>query len=115
MKFRTFDLSGPIEITPQKIADDRGYFSETFRLNSFQQQAGAVDFVQENQSLSLDVGTVRGIHFQAKPFAQGKLVRCVTGKLFDVVVDLRSDSPTRGQWMSLILTPEDINQLWVPV
>ena len=115
MEFRIFELDGLLEIKPRKIADDRGYFSEIFRLNSFEDRAGPVEFVQENQSLSVRPGTIRGIHFQSKPMAQGKLVRCLAGKLFDVVVDLRADSPTYGRWTSAILTPEDINQLWVPV
>lgn len=115
MEFRIFELDGLLEIRPRKIADDRGYFSEIFRLNSFEDRAGPVEFVQENQSLSVRPGTIRGIHFQSKPMAQGKLVRCLAGKLFDVVVDLRADSPTYGRWASAILTPEDINQLWVPV
>ena len=114
MEFRTFELDGLLEIKPRKIADNRGYFSEIFRLNSFEDQAPSVEFVQENQSLSVRPGTIRGIHFQSHPMAQGKLVRCLAGKLFDVAVDLRADSPTYGRWTSVILSPEEINQLWVP-
>jgi len=84
MEFRTFDVEGPLEIRPRKIADDRGYFSEIFRLDEFAQQSAQVEFVQDNQSLSIRTGTVRGIHFQSHPYAQGKLVRCLAGKLFDV-------------------------------
>ena len=115
MKFRTFEIEGPLEVEPRKIEDDRGYFSETFRLGEFAKRVGSVDFVQDNQSLSVRSGTVRGIHFQTRPAAQGKLVRCLAGSLLDVAVDLRSDSQTYGRWISVILTPERINQLWIPV
>jgi dTDP-4-dehydrorhamnose 3,5-epimerase len=71
--------------------------------------------VQDNQSLSVRAGTIRGIHFQSKPAAQGKLVRCLEGKLLDVAVDLRKDSPNYGRWISAILSPTQSNQLWIPV
>jgi dTDP-4-dehydrorhamnose 3,5-epimerase len=115
MEFRSFALDGPFEIRPRKIEDERGYFSETFRLNEFASRAGSVEFVQDNQSLSIRVGTVRGLHFQTKPAAQGKLVRCLAGRLFDVAVDIRTDSPTYGNWISVELSPGENNQLWVPV
>lgn len=115
MEFRTFSLDGPIEIIPRKIADDRGYFSEVFRADAFAAKVGAVDFVQDNQSLSVRTGTIRGIHFQSHPAAQGKLVRCLAGRVFDVAVDLRHDSTTYGRWIATVLTPEANNQLWVPV
>jgi dTDP-4-dehydrorhamnose 3,5-epimerase len=115
MEFRSFDLGGPLEITPRKIQDERGYFSEIFRADTFAEQAGATEFVQDNQSLSLRVGTVRGLHFQSNPAGQGKLVRCLKGKIFDVAVDLRHDSSTFGKWVAVTLTPEANNQLWVPV
>lgn len=114
-QFRTFSLKGPLEIIPRKIEDDRGYFSEVFRADAFAGQAGVVDFVQDNQSLSVRAGTIRGIHFQSHPAAQGKLVRCITGKVFDVAVDLRHDSPDYGRWVATVLTPEMNNQLWIPV
>lgn len=115
MEFRTFAINGPLEIIPNKIQDDRGYFSEIMRLDRFTDQVGPVDFVQDNQSLSLRSGTIRGIHFQTHPCAQGKLVRCLAGSVFDVAVDLRSGSPTFGQSVAVTLTPESNNQLWVPV
>jgi dTDP-4-dehydrorhamnose 3,5-epimerase len=115
MQFRAFDIDGPIQIVPRKHEDHRGYFSEIFRLNSFAEHVGPVTFVQENQSLSNAPGTIRGIHFQTPPMAQGKLVRCVAGRLLDVIVDLRQGSPTFGRWVSVILSPQDLNQLWVPV
>lgn len=115
MELRTFELDGPVEIIPRKIEDSRGYFSEIFRLDSFVDQAGPAEFVQDNQSLSVRPGTIRGIHFQSEPMAQGKLVRCLAGRVFDVAVDLRRDSPAFGRWVAVTLTPEDNNQLWVPV
>jgi dTDP-4-dehydrorhamnose 3,5-epimerase len=115
MEFRTFDLDGPLEIVPRKIEDSRGYFAETFRLAPFVEQVGNIEFVQDNTSLSVQQGTVRGIHFQAYPAAQGKLVRCLAGKLLDVAVDLRRDSKSYGRWIGVTLTPEENNQLWVPV
>jgi len=114
MEFKRFDIEGLIEIRPRMIEDDRGYFVEIFRLNDFLQHVPNVDFVQENQSLSVKAGTIRGLHFQTPPFAQGKLVRCLVGKLLDVAVDLRSDSPTFGKSISVILSPKENNQLWIP-
>ena len=114
MEFHHYDLPGPVEIVPRRIGDERGYFSEVFRLAPFVDQVGAVEFVQENESLSAKAGTVRGLHFQTAPFAQGKLVRCTAGAIFDVVVDLRRDSPMFGDWVAVTLTPERGNQLWVP-
>lgn len=115
MEFRTFDIQGPLEILPTKIEDERGYFSELFRLEPFLERAGCVDFVQDNQSLNVRAGTIRGIHFQTEPAGQGKLVRCLSGSVMDVAVDLRWNSPTYGRWISVVLTPQSNNQLWVPV
>ena len=115
MDFRSFDVVGPVEIIPTKIEDGRGYFSELYRSDSLARWAGNVEFVQENQSLSVRAGTIRGLHFQTHPAAQGKLVRCLAGRLLDVAVDLRVDSPTFGHWISVVLSPEHNNQLWVPV
>ena len=115
MEFREFDIAGPIEIRPRKIEDERGYFSEIFRLAPFVERAGDVEFVQDNQSLSVRAGTIRGIHFQSHPMPQGKLVRCLAGRLLDVAVDLRTGSPSYGDWIAVELSPEDNNQLWIPV
>lgn len=115
MEFRTFEIEGPLELVPGKIQDERGYFSETFRLGAFMERAGPAEFVQDNQSLSVRPGTIRGLHFQSQPAAQGKLVRCLAGSLLDVAVDLRRGSPRFGRWISVVLSPEENNQLWVPV
>ena len=114
MRFTILEIPGPIEITPSRHEDDRGYFTETFRSDLFGQHAEATCFVQENQSLSRRAGTVRGLHFQTDPCAQGKLVRCIAGSIFDVAVDVRSWSPTFGRWVAVTLTPQAGNQLWVP-
>jgi dTDP-4-dehydrorhamnose 3,5-epimerase len=115
LEFRELGMDGPFEVRPRKIADERGYFSEIFRLNTFKDTAGDAEFVQDNQSLSVQTGTIRGLHFQTKPMAQGKLVRCLAGRILDVAVDLRAGSDTFGRWISLELTPEENNQLWIPI
>lgn len=101
-------------LKPNKIGDDRGYFMETFRQSLFEDHVANVQFVQDNQSLSADVGTVRGLHFQLEPRAQGKLVRCIAGAIYDVAVDIRVGSPTYGQYVGAELTAQNGHQLWVP-
>jgi dTDP-4-dehydrorhamnose 3,5-epimerase len=115
VEFRTFDIEGPLELEPHKLQDDRGYFAEIFRLDPLVQRIGRVQFVQDNESLSVRSGTIRGIHFQTHPHGQGKLVRCTAGSVFDAAVDLRRDSPTYGRWVSVVLSADKLNQLWVPV
>jgi dTDP-4-dehydrorhamnose 3,5-epimerase len=114
MLFEIFPISGPILIKPARIGDARGWFSETFRAERFRENAGPVDFVQHNQSMSAAKGTVRGLHFQLEPMAQGKLVRCLKGAILDVAVDIRRSSPTFGQHVSAELTADNGHQLWVP-
>ncbi|WP_165222136.1 dTDP-4-dehydrorhamnose 3,5-epimerase [Affinirhizobium pseudoryzae] len=114
MKFDSLSIPDVILITPKKFGDNRGYFMETFRENLFQEQAGPVHFVQDNRSFSAEVRTVRGLHFQLPPKAQGKLVSCTAGALLDVAVDIRQGSPTFGQYVSAELTAENGEQLWVP-
>ncbi|MBF9153067.1 dTDP-4-dehydrorhamnose 3,5-epimerase [Novosphingobium jiangmenense] len=114
MRINDFFISGVLEFVPVRIEDERGHFSEIFRREVFSERIGPVDFVQENESLSVRQGTIRGIHFQTAPFAQGKLVRCVAGAIFDVAVDLRINSPTFGQHVCLELSSRSGNQLWIP-
>ena len=114
MEFLELDIPGPIEIVPVRIGDARGYFSEIFRLDKFLENTGPCTFVQENESHSAKVGTIRGVHFQTAPFAQGKLVRCTRGAIFDVAVDLRRDSETYGRWVAAELSPGRGNWLWIP-
>jgi dTDP-4-dehydrorhamnose 3,5-epimerase len=110
----SLNIPGLLEFTPRRHGDERGYFSEIFRLSTFCEAAGETAFVQENESLSARVGTIRGLHFQSAPFAQGKLVRCTVGAVFDVAVDLRTGSPTFAQWAGVELSPQTGNQLWIP-
>ena len=114
MNFRNLDIAGLVEVVPTRIEDPRGYFSETYRENELHEQASPVHFVQENESLSVACGTIRGLHFQVAPFAQGKLVKCLAGSVYDVAVDLRKGSATFGKWTSLTLASEVGNQLWIP-
>ena len=114
MKITTFAIDGLVEILPVRHGDDRGYFAEAFRADRFEAHVAPVAFVQENESLSTRAGSIRGLHFQTDPMAQGKLVRCVAGAIFDVAVDLRLDSPTFQQWVGIELSAKLGNQLWVP-
>ncbi len=114
MHFSPAILSGITLIEPRRHGDARGYFAETFRADRFTDEVGRYEFVQENESLSAQVGTIRGLHFQTDPFAQGKLVRCVQGALLDVAVDIRVGSPTFGQSIAVELSAENARQLWVP-
>lgn len=114
MQLKTFDVDGVVLITPRKFGDNRGYFMEAFKDVWFRENVADVGFVQDNQSLSAQMGTIRGLHYQSAPMGQGKLVRCLRGSIFDVAVDARPDSSTFGQWVGEILTPENAGQLWVP-
>jgi len=114
MEFRRTEFRDVVEIVPGRHGDHRGYFSETFRDDKFREHIGPFAFVQENQSLSRAPGVIRGLHFQSSPSAQGKLVRCVAGSIFDVAVDIRIGSPDFGKWVGVTLTASIGNQLWVP-
>lgn len=114
MKLSKLAIPEIVKITPARFGDARGYFSEVFKDQWFRDNVSDTTFVQDNQSLSSAVGTVRGLHFQLAPFAQGKLVRCLAGAIFDVAVDIRVGSPTYGQWVGAELTPENGDQLWIP-
>ena len=94
--------------------DDRGYFTETYNERVFDEAVGAATrFVQDNESESL-YGVIRGLHYQVSPHAQGKLVRALAGRIFDVAVDLRRSSPTIGDWFGIELLGSDTTQLWIP-
>ena len=104
-----------ILITPTRHGDHRGFFGETYSRRRYEELGITSEFVQDNHSLSRDVGTLRGLHFQAPPHAQGKLVRCGRGSIFDVAVDIRRGSPTYGKWEGFELSAENGHQLYVPV
>jgi dTDP-4-dehydrorhamnose 3,5-epimerase len=102
-------------ITPKKFGDHRGFFSETYNRRAAAEAGIHLEFVQDNHSLSADVGTIRGLHFQSAPFAQDKLVRAPRGRILDVAVDLRRSSPTFGRHVAVELSAENWRQLLVPI
>ena len=115
MQIEKTALDDVVILTPDRFGDHRGFFSESW--NRARLIAAGLDlpeFVQDNHSLSAEKGTVRGLHFQAPPHAQGKLVRCGRGALFDVAVDIRRGSPTYGHWTGAELSFDNGRQLWVP-
>ena len=114
MQIDEFGISAVKLLIPRKHGDRRGFFSEVYNQRALAQAGIDVEFVQDNHSLSAERGTVRGLHFQAPPFAQDKLVRVVRGAVFDVAVDLRRASPTYGRHVSAVLSAEAWNQLLVP-
>ena len=107
-------LPGVLMLTPRRFGDARGFFSETWNRRRMAENGIDIDFVQDNHSFSASAGTVRGLHFQAPPHAQDKLVRCGRGRLFDVAVDIRRGSPTYGRWVGVELSAENGRQLLVP-
>ena len=106
------DIEGLYVIEPTVFKDERGYFVETYNQNGMKEAGLDMVFVQDNQSMSTR-GVLRGLHFQ-KQFPQGKLVRVVRGKVFDVAVDLRSDSKTYGKWFGVELSAENMKQFYIP-
>ncbi len=106
-------IAGPVLLEPAVFGDHRGFFAETYRADSWAAAGVDVEFVQDNHSRSIR-GTLRGMHFQTVP-GQAKLVRCARGSIFDVVVDLRRDSPTFGAWEGYVLDDETMRQLFVPI
>jgi len=114
MKIETFSIEGPLLIEPTRIGDSRGFFSETFRTDRFEAAAGSFRFVQDNHSRSANSGTIRGLHYQKNPRAQGKLVRVLKGAILDVIVDIRRTSPTYRDHLCVELSDKNWRQLWVP-
>ncbi len=113
MKFTETELPGVWIIEPEVFEDSRGLFYESFREEEFQSKIGPVHFVQENESTS-KLGVLRGLHYQAPPHAQAKLVRAIQGEVFDVAVDLRRNSPTFGRYYAEILSWENRKQMFIP-
>ena len=107
-------LSGVLILTPARHGDHRGYFSETWNKQTLSSHGINIDFVQDNQSLSAEMHTLRGLHYQAPPAAQDKLVRTLAGSILDVAVDARKGSPTYGKWVAEELSAENGRQLLVP-
>lgn len=114
MQFIKQSISEVVLIKPQVHGDHRGYFSETFRQDKFEEAVGyRVHFCQDNESKSTK-GVLRGLHFQLPPYAQSKLVRVIEGEVLDVAVDIRAGSPTFGQVVTAILNDENKHQLFIP-
>lgn len=108
------DIPDVIVFEPKVFGDERGFFLESYNQRNFNEATGEqVCFVQDNHSKS-SKGVLRGLHFQWAPFAQGKLVRCVSGAVFDVAVDIRENSPYFGKWVGVELSAENKKQLWIP-
>lgn len=107
-------LPGVIELTPKRFGDSRGFFSEVYNTATAAAAGVTVTFVQDNHSLSREKGVIRGLHYQAPPRAQDKLVRVGAGRIVDVAVDIRKGSPTYGKWVAVELSAEKGNQLFVP-
>jgi dTDP-4-dehydrorhamnose 3,5-epimerase len=101
-------------LIPQIHRDARGFFSETWSRRTLETVGIVAEFVQDNHSLSVDAGTLRGLHFQAPPHAQGKLLRVARGSVFDVAVDIRIGAPSYGQHASAVLSAENRRQIWIP-
>jgi len=112
MKYTKLNIPDIILIQPQIFGDHRGFFMETFRDEEFRENVADITFVQENHSKSTQ-GILRGLHYQIKQ-PQGKLVRVISGKVFDVAVDIRKSSPFFGRWTGVTLSAEDKKMLWVP-
>ncbi|MEO8312472.1 MAG: dTDP-4-dehydrorhamnose 3,5-epimerase [Caldimonas sp.] len=114
MEVTTTALAGVLIVQPKVFADARGFFLESFNQREFDAAVGAsVNFVQDNHSRSAQ-GVLRGLHLQVEPHAQGKLVRVTKGRIFDVAVDVRADSPTYRQWVGLELDDVEHRQIWIP-
>ena len=113
MKTQTTEIEGIVIVEPQVFGDSRGYFMETYQKEKYAAVGIDVTFVQDNESMSR-YGVVRGLHYQAEPFAQAKLIRVVAGRVLDVAVDIRKDSPTYGKVFTLELSSENKLQLFLP-
>lgn len=111
--FKKLEIEDVILVTPQVFGDSRGFFMESYQKSVFEQNGIKDDFNQDNHSKSTK-GVLRGLHYQTNPKAQAKLVRCPRGKIFDVAVDLRKNSPTFGKWVGEILSEENKNMLYIP-
>jgi dTDP-4-dehydrorhamnose 3,5-epimerase len=114
VEIRSLNIAEVKLVIPKVHRDSRGFLSETYNRRLMSAAGIGAEFVQDNHSLSVEAGTLRGLHFQIPPHAQGKLVRAVRGSIFDVAVDIRTGSPTFGQHVSAVLSAENWTQMWVP-
>ena len=114
MTFAETPIAGAFVITPAPRTDNRGWFMRTFDRDLFTTNDLRSDWVQMNQSMTAQTGSIRGMHIQHAPAAEVKLVRCVAGRVYDVLVDLRPDSPTRWQWFGVELSAQNQQMLYIP-
>jgi dTDP-4-dehydrorhamnose 3,5-epimerase len=114
VQFERLQIPDVFVVLPTRHGDQRGFFSETYRADMFTAQGVNATFVQDNHAYSAPKGVLRGLHFQLPPKAQGKLVRCIRGAIFDVAVDIRVGSPTYGKHVGRVLSASNLHQLWVP-
>ena len=112
--FTKLEIPDVIKITSEVLKDDRGFFMETYKYSEFLEHGITEHFVQDNVSKSKK-NVLRGLHYQKNPKAQGKLIRCLKGRIFDVAVDIRKQSPTYGKWIGLEMSGEDTAMLYIPV
>ena len=115
MHIEPLPISDILLLEPERHRDERGFFSETYNKRALAERGIELDVVQDNHSLSVEKGTVRGLHFQCPPFAQAKLVRVVRGAILDVAVDIRTGSPTYGRHVHTALSADNWRQVYVPV
>jgi dTDP-4-dehydrorhamnose 3,5-epimerase len=111
--FRPAGLAGLVVVEPRVFPDDRGFFLESYKESEFRRAGISAQFVQDNHSSSVK-GVLRGLHYQLPPFAQGKLVRVLEGRVWDVAVDIRADSPTFGKWYGIELSADDHRMFYIP-
>lgn len=114
MIFKETNLKGAFVIELEKRADERGFFARAWCKREFEARGLEINLVQSNLSFSKKAGTLRGMHYQAAPFEETKLVRCIRGAIYDVIIDLRPDSPTYKQWLAVELTEDNYRMLYVP-
>ena len=114
MQVQSLEIPDIKIIKPKKIGDERGYFAEIYTKKIFDQNVDKIDFLQDNQSLSVEKGIVRGLHYQSPPYAQDKLVRCLSGSILDVAVDIRKDSVFYGKHIAKVISAENFEQILVP-
>ncbi|MFA6988806.1 MAG: dTDP-4-dehydrorhamnose 3,5-epimerase [Candidatus Gastranaerophilaceae bacterium] len=112
-EFEKLNISGPILVKPEFFSDSRGFFAETYKKSEFVKNGITPDFNQDNTSYSVK-NVIRGLHYQKSPHVQAKLVRCIKGKIYDVAVDVRCDSPTLGKWIGVELSDENNYMLYIP-
>ncbi len=114
MKIIKTELEGVLIVEPNVFGDERGWFMESYSKQKFEKLGIDFDFIQDNHSFSTKKGTLRGLHFQKNPKAQTKLIRCTSGSILDVAVDIRKESPTYKKWIAIELSAENKKQLLIP-